>query len=58
MYYVIYDLNDNICFFANDSYELSEITGIRHKDINYRFKNADYIKTIINEKMYKIYKFF
>lgn len=58
LYFVIYDLSDNLCYYLNDTYELSYVTGIRHKDINYRFKNRKFIKTIIDDKIYKVYKFF
>ena len=57
-YYIVYDINDNICFYAENNKELSNITGIRSKDINYLFKNKEYIKTIINHNFYKIYRFF
>lgn len=38
-YYVIYDLNDNFVAYCDNIKELSKITGIRIKHINYNFKN-------------------
>lgn len=58
-YYVIYDLHDNLeCFILNID-ELSLYTGLRKKDINYKFKNTnnDYILYRDNNVNKKIYCF-
>lgn len=58
-YYVIYDLYDNLeCFILNID-ELSLYTGLRKKDINYKFKNTnnDYILYRDNNVNKKIYCF-
>ena len=59
MYFVCYDLDDNLICFLNDINEFHLFTGIRIKDINYRFDSSpnDYIKSIVNDKMYKFYRF-
>lgn len=59
MYFVCYDLEDNLICFLNDIYEFHIFTGIRLKDIKYRFKSSTngYIKSIVNDKMYKFYAY-
>ena len=57
MYYVIYDLNDNLIAYIDSKKELSSFTGLRIGDINYKFKNNDYIVCSINHSLFKVYKF-
>lgn len=57
-FYVIYDLKDNIVAYADDKKELSNFTGLRSRDVNFRFKNRHFILTTINGFLYKVYRFF
>ncbi len=56
-YYVIYNLNDDIVAYIDTKKELSNFTGLRIKDINYKFKNRKFINVVINEAFYKVYNF-
>lgn len=58
-FYIIYDLNDNIVAYIDTKNELSAYTGLRIKDINYKFKHSlfDYIFFDVFNNRYKIYKF-
>ena len=58
LYFVIYDFFDNFFLYVDNCIELSLLTGIRTCDINYRFKGRDYIVKYIDERAYKIYRFF
>lgn len=59
-YYVIYDLEDNLKYYCDNSIELCNFTGIRHEDLNYFYnkRNLPFICTYINNKMYKVYRFY
>jgi len=59
MYFICYDMQDNLICFLNDIYELHIFTGLRIKDINYKFKNSvtEYIVSVVNDKKYKFYQF-
>ena len=56
-YYTIYDLEDNLIAFIDNIYELHLFTGLRIGDINYKFKNKDYIIFVLNNRKFKVYKF-
>lgn len=59
MYFVLYDLDDNIiCYFDNEI-EVSIFSGLRIKDINYKFKNAIYnfVYCDIENARFKLFKF-
>ena len=58
-YYVIYDINDNIVVYLDNVKALSEFTGLRVKDINYKFKNAslDFIYVVLDNIKYKVFRF-
>lgn len=56
-YYLIYDLNDNLIAYIDTKKELSNFTGLRIKDINYKFKQKNHIYSFLNKKIYVIYKF-
>lgn len=59
MYYVIYDLNDNIVAYIDSKIELSLFTGLRLGDINYKFKksNNGFINCVVDHKFLKVYCF-
>lgn len=58
-FYVLYDLNDNIIVYLDNINELSNFTGLRVKDINYKFKNSllDFIYVVFDNTKYKVCKF-
>lgn len=58
-YYVIYDLNDNIICYLDSLQELCSFTGLRIKDVNYKFKKTltDYIQVIVDKKILNVYNF-
>ncbi len=58
-FYVLYDLNDNIIVYLDNIKELSNFTGLRVKDINYKFKNSllDFIYVVFDNTKYKVCKF-
>lgn len=58
-YYVIYDLNDNIVAYLDDINDLSKCTGLRKKDINYKFKKSllSYIYVVFDNSKYKVFRF-
>ena len=59
MYFVLYDLNDNIiCYFDNDI-EFSVYSGLRVKDINYKFRHAmyDFVYCDIENTRFKLFRF-
>ena len=57
-YFVIYDLNDNIVAYIDNKYELCNFTKVRLDGIGYRFKNRNFINVLLNNKIYKVYRFF
>lgn len=58
-YYAIYDMNDYILAYIDGIEELSCFTGLRIKDINYKFKkSSQFIFSYVGNKLVKIYKFF
>ena len=58
MYYVIYDLDDNIVAYLDTIDELVDYTGLRKKQINYKFKFKDFLYYVSNNTYLKIYKFY
>lgn len=56
-YFVVYDLNDNLICYIETKKELSFFTGLRLKDINYKFKNKNWVLFKRNKQLLKIYKF-
>lgn len=56
-FYIIYDHNDNIMAYIETKQELSNYTGLRVYDINYKFKNKSFIKCYIGKKSYFVYRF-
>ncbi len=56
-YFIVYDLNDNLVAYLDNIYELVSYTGLRIYDINYKFKDHDFIISRISKKTFKIYKF-
>lgn len=59
MFYICYDMHDNLICFLNDIEELVLFTGLRKYDINYKFKNSltNYIVALVNDKKYKFYRY-
>lgn len=57
-YFVAYDMHDNIIAYINNLLELSLFTGLRIYDINYKFKEKDYILCDLNGERLQIYKFY
>ena len=59
MYFVCYDMEDNIICFLENIQELCLFTGLRNFDITYKFKKSftDYIVALVNNKKYKIYRY-
>lgn len=63
--YVIYDLRDNLIAYLDDISELSLFTGLRIKDINYKFNISKndcilYFSKLNNrdkKNIFKIYRF-
>lgn len=56
-YFVLYDLNDNIVAYFANKFEMCNYTGIRLYDVNYRFRNRQFVQVVINDIFYKVYKF-
>lgn len=56
-YYVIYDLKDNLVCYIETKEELSCYTGLRLRDINYKFKRKNFVLIKRNKQLLKIYKF-
>lgn len=58
-YYVVYDVSDFIICYLNNIYELCNFSGLRIKDVNYKFKRAkdNVININVNNARYKVYKF-
>ncbi|MBD8923700.1 hypothetical protein EGR52_09915 [bacterium] len=56
-YFVIYDLNDDIIAYVETKQELSTFTGLRVYDINYKFKNKNFIRCFVDNKTLFVYKF-
>lgn len=56
MYFVIYDLNDNIIAYIDDLVELSIFVNRPIRELRYRFKLKDTFQ-IQSPKVYNIYKF-
>ena len=56
-YYCVYDIDDNLICYLDDNNELNKFSGIRLRDINYRFKGRKYIVKYIDNVFYKIYRF-
>lgn len=56
-YYVIYDFNDNLVAYCDNKIELSRFCGIPINSVNYRFKNRNFIKVVISNKFFKVYRF-
>lgn len=56
-FYVVYDENDNILYCLHTKIELMNLTGLLSRNINYRFKNNDFINVFINKELCKIYRF-
>ena len=59
MYYVIYDLKDNVIAYLETKIELSLFTGLRIKDINYKFSHShnNFINCLVDNKFLKVYCF-
>lgn len=57
-YFVVYDFNDNILGYFDDIDELVSFTGLRKKQINYKFKNREFLFYLFNGSYNKIYRFF
>lgn len=57
-YFIIYDVNE-MPIYIDNIYELSFYTGLRIKDINYKFKKSlyGYITSIVDNHIITIYKF-
>ncbi len=58
-FYVVYDLNDNIICYLHNNIELCLFTGIRSRDLNYRFKisGKNYILTRVFNEELKVYRY-
>lgn len=56
-YFILYDNNDNIVAYFDNKIEMCNFTGIRFRDVNYRFKNKNFIKVVIDNILYKLYVF-
>ncbi len=55
-YFIAYDI-DEVPYFIGNLFELCIFTGLRIKDINYKFKYTDYITCIVDGRLYDIYKY-
>ena len=58
-YFVVYDIEDNIVCYLDNIYDFNSFTGIRIKDIMYRFKKtkSHFISIKRDNQTLKIYKF-
>ncbi len=56
-YFVVYDNDDNIVCYLHNLIDLVKFTGLRVKDINYKFKNNDYICVNVDKQLLNVYKF-
>jgi len=58
-YFVVYDMKDNIVCYLHNIYDFSDFTGIRIRDINYKFNKSktNFINIKRNKQLLKIYKF-
>lgn len=56
-YFVVYDMNDNVVCYLHNLLDLCRFTGLRIKDINYKFKNSDYISVNVDKQKLNVYKF-
>lgn len=58
-YYVIYK-NDDLIAYCDNIYELCDFSGLRIKDVNYKFKHAkdNVININVDKSRFKVYKFF
>lgn len=56
MYFVIYDLYDNIVAYLDSLDELASFTNRRKKQLKYCFKNKNKVQ-LQDKKVYYIYKF-
>lgn len=57
MYYVVYDLQDNIIAYIDSLEELAEFTNRRKKELKYKFKKRKCIYFKDNISFKKIYAF-
>ena len=57
MYFVIYDLNDNLICYVDTLEELAEFTKLRKKQLKYKLKNKDFIYYIYQDTYRKIYRY-
>lgn len=57
MYFVIYDLNDNLICYIDTFEELANYTNLRKKQLKYKLKNKEFIYYIYNNTYRKIYQF-
>lgn len=56
MYFVIYDLRDNIVAYIDSLDELAKYFGRRKKQFAYKFKQKNVVQVQTNT-VYKVYKF-
>ena len=56
-YYVIYDLKDNVIAYLDNLDELIAYTGLRKKQVVYKFKLKEFLYYISGNSYLKIYKF-
>lgn len=59
MYFICYDLEDNLICFLNDINELSIFLHMPIKEINRKFKISyeNFIIALVNNKKYKFYRY-
>lgn len=58
MYFVIYDLNDNIIAYCDNINELLNYTGVRKNNLMSRLKNKNYYYFLNGDTYNLIYRFF
>ena len=59
MYFICYDMEDNLICLLNDINELAIFLHMPIKEINRKYRNSvtNYIVSIVNDKKYKFYQF-
>lgn len=60
MYFIVYDVNDFIVCYLDNISDLCNFSGLRKKDVNYKFKLSKYnvININVDKSRYKVYKYY
>lgn len=58
-YFIVYDINDFVVCYLNNIYELCVFSGLRIKDVNYKFNHVkdNVININVDNLRFKVYKF-